>query len=130
NCAAGSGVLSPRPPACASPPRRTRAIRLSWRASVMGLRVGFAAGCVLLLAVAFQVPSWAGDPPPAPPGQGKAPDPVAFQTQVVSLLQRHCISCHGGDKPKANLSLDAFKDETAALKAPPVWANVPQNLRT
>jgi mono/diheme cytochrome c family protein len=94
----------------------------------MGLRVGFAAGCVLLLAVVVvQVPSWAGDPPPA---QAKAPDPAAFQMQVVSLLQRHCVSCHGGDKPKGNLSLDAFKDEAAALKAPAVWDKVAQNLRT
>jgi len=42
-----------------------------------------------------------------------AEDPV-FVEEVAPVLKRHCVECHGGDKPKADLALDALTSDFAA----------------
>src|SRR5580692_1022334 len=41
-----------------------------------------------------------------------------------SFLDKHCIACHGGKKPKADLSLEPFRDSTSVVKQRKVWDNV------
>ena len=76
------------------------------------------------LAVATSFPNMAA----AQKADKKPPD--AFAKEVVPLLTKYCIKCHGGPRPKGELALDKFKDENAALKKPQVWEKVVHNLRS
>jgi hypothetical protein len=53
-----------------------------------------------------------------------------FQADVKPLLSRYCYECHGEKKKKGDLSLQAFQDEAAVLKAPKVWETVLHHVRT
>jgi hypothetical protein len=57
-----------------------------------------------------------------------APKP-AFARDVAPVVQRYCLSCHSGAKPKGGLSLERFKDEAAAEKDREVWEKVADTLR-
>src|SRR5262245_8263311 len=59
-------------------------------------RLLFAALC--LLAAVLRSP--AGDDPPSAAEGGKF-----FEARIRPIFQAHCISCHGGPKPKGGLSL-------------------------
>jgi Protein of unknown function (DUF1592)/Protein of unknown function (DUF1588)/Protein of unknown function (DUF1585)/Protein of unknown function (DUF1595)/Protein of unknown function (DUF1587)/Phosphoribosyl transferase domain/Planctomycete cytochrome C len=68
--------------------------------------------------------------PPKEVGQPAAP--VTFATHIAPFFAKYCTSCHGGDKPKAKLALDTYKDETAvgdAMKDGRVWEAMIQSLR-
>ena len=86
---------------------------LSWK------RVPF----IALPAVAFALVSGrAEDPPPRPaaPGENRAQqDDVA--KVIAPFVEKHCVKCHGAEKPKAGLSLHTFKDEKAILKERKLW---------
>ncbi|HEX4797551.1 MAG TPA: DUF1592 domain-containing protein [Humisphaera sp.] len=49
---------------------------------------------------------------PASGDTGKAPPAIDFKSTVAPLLSKYCIDCHGGDKPKGDLSLE-FGDPQA-----------------
>jgi hypothetical protein len=55
---------------------------------------------------------------------------VTFSKDVAPLLARYCAMCHGGKRPKGDLSLDRFTDDAAAKKHPEIWEKVAQNLRS
>ena len=68
-----------------------------WRRMLSGL---------IVLIVAGVPAARAGD---LPPGQGK-PDPAEeefFEMKVRPVLAEHCLECHGAEKSKAGLRLDA-----------------------
>jgi len=46
-----------------------------------------------------------------------APPPAAYEKEIRPLLTKYCVSCHGGVKPKADLNLEAFRDEASALSS-------------
>ena len=100
-----------RPPAV-RPRRPTRRVRrngsdeTSAATSVRGLRltVGVAA---------------ASEAPTAKPGfDGVRP-----------IVEKYCVRCHSGAKPRGGLNLDAFKDQAAVLAKPKVWEKVSEYLR-
>src|SRR5438132_4118899 len=35
---------------------------------------------------------------------------------VKPLLTKYCTTCHGGEKPRAGMALDSYRDEKSALK--------------
>ena len=49
---------------------------------------------------------------------------VTFAGQVAPYLKKHCTSCHGGAKPKADLNLESFGDEAALVRGRKVWGRV------
>jgi hypothetical protein len=59
---------------------------------------------------------------------GLRADDQAFSKQVAPFLSKHCIHCHGGKKPKADLRFDSFSDQLSALKDRTVWTRVLQAL--
>ena len=59
-----------------------------------------------------------------------AEDKPDFARDGLPFLQKHCVSCHSGEKPKAELSLDAFKDSDAVVKNRKVWENVVKMIRS
>ena len=50
--------------------------------------------------------------------------------QVQPLFAKYCYNCHGDEKKKGDLSLQAFKSEADALKEEAVWEKVLQNVKT
>lgn len=47
-----------------------------------------------------------------------------FKAEGVSFLKAHCLKCHSGDKPKADLKLDGFTDDASVLKDRKTWQRV------
>ncbi len=46
--------------------------------------------------------------------------PVSFEQQVAPILKDKCLNCHGGDNPRANLSLETFDAIRRSSQAKPV----------
>jgi len=65
-------------------------------------------------------------PPTAPVGAARAApaDGEVYEKEVRPLLARHCLKCHGGEKPKSGVNLSAFPDEASALKSRTLWQKV------
>jgi hypothetical protein len=47
-----------------------------------------------------------------------------FKTKIQPFLQKYCVDCHKGDKPKGGLTLEGYQSETQVLKARKDWAVV------
>ena len=47
-----------------------------------------------------------------------------YPDEIRPLLAKHCYPCHGNQKAKAKLNLEAFVDEAAVLKARKTWKKV------
>lgn len=46
-----------------------------------------------------------------------------------AFLQKHCLECHSGDKPKAELSLDSYRDSTSLVRDRKSWDRVVAAIR-
>lgn len=53
--------------------------------------------------------------------QETAPD---FSKAGIAFLKKHCLECHSGDKPKAELSLAGFIDNASVVKKRKTWESV------
>ncbi len=86
----------------------------------------------LLTLVATRDRAVAADPPPtaAPPATGEEPATARFTKDVVPFLTKHCYACHGNGKNKADLALDAYKDDRAIQENREVFENVLEMVRT
>ncbi len=51
----------------------------------------------------------------------RAQDSADVAKVIVPFVQKHCVKCHGAEKPKAGLSLHTFKDSKAILKERKLW---------
>lgn len=54
----------------------------------------------------------------------KAPAKIAYSGQVVPLLQKYCVTCHGGEKPRAGFSLEKIKTDEQAKGDRKTWEKV------
>ncbi len=61
---------------------------------------------------------------------GEAPPRPAFVKDVAPLLAKYCTKCHGGKRPKGEVTLDTFKTEEDARQQPKLWEKVALNLRS
>jgi hypothetical protein len=88
----------------------------------------------LLTLPAFQSASYADDPAPAPapapPAAGEPSTAERFAKEVTPFLTKHCYACHGNGKRKADLALDAFRDEQTILENRDVLENVLDMVRS
>lgn len=53
-----------------------------------------------------------------------------FEKEIRPLLSRYCFDCHGKTRQKADLSLEAYRDTTAARKDHTVWEKVRHHIRS
>src|SRR4051794_29990639 len=93
------------------------------------LRPGLLALVALLVA---RVPA-RGDEPvgaAAASNRPRAAGEADFNRDVVPFLAKHCYSCHGNGKRKADLALDSFRDELAIQENREIWENVLEMVRT
>ena len=51
----------------------------------------------------------------------RAQDAGEVAKVIAPFLQKHCVKCHGAEKPKAGLSLHTFKDSKSILKERKLW---------
>jgi hypothetical protein len=49
--------------------------------------------------------------------------PPDFAKSGRPYLEKHCIACHSGPKPKADLSLESYRDTASVVKQRKVWEN-------
>lgn len=54
----------------------------------------------------------------------RAQDTSDVAKVIVTFVEKHCVHCHGEKKPKGELSLHLFKDETSILTARKTWIRV------
>ena len=71
-------------------------------------------GLAAIATLAFLSPAVAQEPP----------RPDAFRGQVLPLLERYCVDCHGRDDPEGGIVLDRFEDEASAVKDGKTWPKV------
>ncbi len=65
----------------------------------------------------------------SPPSSEQTADARHFEDQFRPLLVRHCVACHGGDKPKGNLRLDNLTTDFADAATRAQWTAVIERLR-
>ena len=59
------------------------------------------------------------------PSRSQSQDlPPNFSQTGVAFLKKHCLECHSGDKPKAELSLAGFIDNASVVKKRKTWESV------
>ena len=66
---------------------------------------------------------------PDKPGGSPTPTRLAYTKQVVPLVQKYCIKCHGGRKPRAGFALDRIKTERQADNDRKTWEKVVRALQ-
>src|SRR5258708_7024744 len=76
-------------------------------------RMRSAVRALSLLAVVGACTATAAEPPPPDFGSGGR-----------AFLELHCLACHSGKEPNAELSLEPFHDSVSVVKQRKVWANV------
>jgi len=83
---------------------------------------------LLLAVVGLALISWGPTHPRAniasaaePPVKDAVPANSDVAKVIVPFVEKHCVKCHGAEKPKAGLSLHTFKDEKAILKERKLW---------
>src|SRR5262245_63679841 len=66
------------------------------------------------------------DPPAPPPA---TPDRKHYDEQVRPFLARHCLECHGTEKPKGDFRLDRLPPDFADEAARERWLAVLKRVR-
>src|SRR5215471_15508602 len=106
----GLRARSPRP--C----RPTRSFWMVIRAAILLLAIGFGVGLA----------DDAGKPVLATP---KKPEQANFAKEIAPLLAKYCVKCHGGEKPRAKIALDKFKEDAEVDKNRTTWERVAKAIR-
>jgi mono/diheme cytochrome c family protein len=65
----------------------------------------------------------------SPPSIEQTADAKLFDGQFRPLLVRHCIACHGGDKPKGKFRLDKLTTDFADAATRAHWTDVIERLK-
>ena len=76
----------------------------------LSLRLRF--GQVVLIVLSFPLSGQSQEPPPD------------FSKSGLAFLKTHCVECHSGDKPKAELSLAGFVDNASVVKKRKTWDSI------
>jgi mono/diheme cytochrome c family protein len=84
--------------------------------------VGLWAGILLTLLRAGPVAS-------SSPTIAQTTDAKLFDDQLRPILVRHCVACHGGEKPKGKLRLDTLTTDFADAETRAHWAAVIERLK-
>jgi hypothetical protein len=61
----------------------------------------------------------------------KAPAPKKddYVKDIEPLFAKYCVGCHGGEKPRAKIALDKFKEDAAIDKNRAMWERVAKAVR-
>ena len=59
-----------------------------------------------------------------------AESPPAFEGAGRAFIQKHCLQCHSGKQPKAELSLEPFQDAASLVPERKIWQNALRMIAT
>lgn len=62
--------------------------------------------------------------------RGEEPARFSYNKDVLPFLTKHCLGCHGKDKPEADLSLAKFTDDATMFQDRKLWDNIQHMLET
>src|SRR5262245_27505804 len=62
-------------------------------------------------------------------GNDRPPDAKPFEDQVRPFLERHCLACHGGEKPKGDFRVDQLSPDFADAAVRERWLAVQKRVR-
>ncbi len=71
--------------------------------------------------------------PAARPAGDSAPavaEDEAFREQILPLLNRYCVKCHGQTKPKGGVNFTTYPDASAVRRDRKTWAKVLENVES
>ena len=113
--------MNPRVPVdwCGSDRKSVRAERFDGRVAYVGRVVGWRR----FDAAGLRWPSWRRRQ-----ASSQTADAKLFDDQFRPLLVRHCVTCHGGDKPKGKLRLDNLTTDFADAATLARWTAVIERL--
>lgn len=97
----------------------------SWGVISRSRRRWTVAAVALLLTVGAL---WGARVAASPDGPATARD-AEYEAQVRPFLARHCLACHGAEKPKGDLRLDRLAPDFADDAARAHWSGVLQRVR-
>ncbi len=83
---------------------------------------------LIALALGVLTTSAFADDTAKPGAEVRARDERAFHEEVVPILNRYCLKCHGAEKPKGKVNLAAFPDLDAVLRDRKTWDKVVENV--
>jgi hypothetical protein len=89
----------------------------------MGLRFTVLLFFLLTAGLAGTHTPGRADPPKKP-----APK-VTFATHVIPFVNKYCVRCHSGRRPRGGVSLDKYRQPESLTKDRKVWEEVLQNVR-
>jgi hypothetical protein len=94
----------------------------------------FSLAVILAFLAALAIRGIAIDPPAAARAADPAPDVRTkldgqFRETVLPFLQTYCVGCHGKDKPKADVNLNAFTTAESVVKHYPQWVAIRDQLK-
>ncbi len=75
----------------------------------------------MLVVVSTAITIVVGTSPATPPEPERRD---AFQRQVLPMLERYCVDCHGQEYAEGGIVLDRFDDQGAAIKDGKTWIRV------
>jgi hypothetical protein len=58
------------------------------------------------------------------------PSEVSYARDIAPLMEKYCLRCHSGMKPKGGIALDRDKDDAAIAKNRALWEKVGDNIRS
>lgn len=87
-------------------------------------------GCRLpILLVLTASCGLAAAPVPSVASEAQQIDQATFTKDIQPLLAKYCTNCHGGERPRADLSLTKYKDADAVMRDRKVWEKVILHVR-
>src|SRR5438034_4827829 len=81
---------------------------------------------IAILPFVLALPAASAGPPGVPPA---ADQPKPYDDQVRPFLVRHCLECHGVEKPKGDLRLDQLALDFADPASRERWLTVRKRLQ-
>lgn len=66
----------------------------------------------------------------ATPVEKKQDSDVAYRSQIVPFLKKHCLECHGADAQEGDIRFDQFADAKAVAGDEKTWQRTIQMLRS
>lgn len=88
-----------------------------------------AAGLVGLSFWSQGLVSTGADVPNGRPVSAKTGENATFPKIIQPFLSKYCVFCHSGEKPKAGLALDKYKNEPSVLNDLKVWKEVARRVQ-
>ncbi len=112
---------------CGMPPAGQEPIRTASPASLSPSRDWLNAPLPQAVALLETTTAIAAPPVETPNASDGKP---TFEKDVLPVIDKYCVRCHSGPKPRGSFAMDGFKKREDALLNPTAWEKIAENLRS